>query len=260
MSDRVAVSREGHLAIVSLSHPDRLNVLDRAGWEALADIMASLAEDQDVRCVVIEGSGSRAFSAGSDIGEFPEQRQTPEQVEAYSRALEGGLSALRNCPHPTLALIHGVCVGGGLEIAAGCDLRICSESSRFGAPINRLGLTMSYTELGPIVELVGVSGTLEVLLEGGLLNAQRAYQKGFVNWVVPDDDVEDEVRATAQRIAAGAPLVNRWHKKFVRRLVGGGGPLTGDERQEAYEAFQTDDYREGVQAFLEGRDPRFEGK
>ena len=119
---------------------------------------------------------------------------------------------------------------------------------------------MSYTELGPIVELVGVSGTLEVLLEGGLLDAERAYQKGFVNWVVPDDDVEDEVRATAQRIAAGAPLVNRWHKKFVRRLVGGGGPLTGDERQEAYEAFQTDDYREGVQAFLEGRDPRFEGK
>ena len=260
MSDRVAVSREGHLAIVSLSHPDRLNVLDRAGWEALADIMTSLAEDQDVRCVVIKGSGSRAFSAGSDIGEFSEQRQTPEQVETYSQALEGGLSALRNCPHPTLALIHGVCVGGGLEIAAGCDLRICSESSRFGAPINRLGLTMSYTELGPIVELVGVSGTLEVLLEGGLLNAERAYQKGFVNWVVPDDDVEDEARATAQRIAAGAPLVNRWHKKFVRRLVGGGGPLTGDERQEAYEAFQTDDYREGVQAFLEGRDPRFEGK
>jgi enoyl-CoA hydratase/carnithine racemase len=256
----VAVSREGHLAIVSLSHPDRLNVLDRQGWEALADTMTALGEDPDVHCVMIEGSGDRAFSAGSDIRGFPEERQTPEQVQGYAGALESALSAVRSCPHPTLALIDGVCVGGGLEIAACCDLRICSESSRFGAPINRLGLTMSYNELGPLVELAGASGTLEILLEGGLLDAVRAYQKGLVNRVVPDEEVEDAARATAHRIAAGAPLVNRWHKKFVRRLTDGGGPLTEEERQEAYEAFRTDDYREGVQAFLEGRTPRFEGK
>ena len=260
MSDRVTVSREDHLAIVSLSHPDRLNVLDRQGWESLADIMTALGEDQGVRCVVIKGSGDRAFSAGSDIGGFPQERQTPEQVQAYAQALESALLALRSCPHPTLALIHGVCVGGGLEIAASCDLRICSRSSRFGAPINRLGVTMSYTELGPLVELVGASGTLEILLEGGLLDAEWAYQKGFVTRVVPDEDVEEEARAIAQLITAGSPLVNRWHKKFVRRLTDGRGPPTEDERQEAYEAFQTDDYREGVQAFLERRDPRFEGK
>jgi len=260
MSDRVTASREDHLAIVSLSHPDRLNVLDRRGWEALADVMTVLGGEDDVRCVVIEGSGNRAFSAGSDIGGFPDERHTPEQVQEYARALESALSALRNCPHPTVALIHGVCVGGGLEIAVSCDLRICSESSRFGAPINRLGLTMSYTELNPLVDLVGVSGTLEVLLEGGLLDAQRAYHKGFVNRVVPDDDVAEAARATAHRIAAGAPLVNRWHKKFVRRLADGGAPPTENERREAYEAFETEDYREGVQAFLERRDPRFEGK
>ena len=260
MSDRVRVSREDHLAIVSLSHPDRLNVLDRQGWESLADVMTALGEDQSVRCVIIEGSGDRAFSAGSDIGGFSQERQTPEQVQAYARALESALLALRSCLHPTLALIHGVCVGGGLEIAASCDLRICSQSSRFGAPINRLGVTMSYTELGPLVELVGASGTLEILLEGGLIDAERAFQKGLVNRVVPDEEVEEEARATAQRIAAGAPLVNRWHKKFVRRLTDGRGPPMEDERQEAYEAFQTDDYREGVQAFLERRDPRFDGK
>ena len=260
MSERVTVSREYHLAIVSLSHPDRLNVLDLRGWDALAGIMGSLGEDENVRCVVIEGSGTRAFSAGSDIGGFPEHRHTPEQVQVYAQALESALSALRNCLHPTVALIHGVCVGGGLEIAASCDLRICSESSRFGAPINRLGLTMSYTELSPLVDLVGVSGTLEVLLEGGLLDAERAYHKGFVNRVVPDEDIAEAARATAHRIAAGAPLVNRWHKKFVRRLADGGAPPTEDERREAYESFETDDYREGVQAFLERRDPRFEGK
>ena len=260
MSDRVTVSREDHLAIVSLSHPDRLNVLDRQGWEALANTMTALGEDPGVHCVVIEGSGDRAFSAGSDIGGFTQERQTPEQVQAYGRALESALSALWGCPHPTLALIHGVCVGGGLEIAACCDLRICSESSRFGAPINRLGLTMSYTELDPLVALVGASVTLEVLLEGGLLDAERAYEKGLVNRVVPDQEVEGEARATARRIAAGAPLVNRWHKKFVRRLTDGGGPLTEDERQEPYEAFGTDDYLEGVLALLERRDPRFKGK
>jgi enoyl-CoA hydratase len=260
MSDRVTVSREDDLAIVSLDYPDRLNVLGRQGWEALADVMTVLGEDQDVRCVVIEGSGTRAFSAGSDIGGFPQERQTPEQVQVYAAALESALSALRNCSHPTVALIHGVCVGGGLEIAASCDLRICSESSRFGAPINRLGLTMSYAELGPLVELVGGSVTLEILLEGGLLDAERAYHKGLVNRVVPDEDVAEAARATAHQIAAGAPLVNRWHKKFVRRLTDGEGPPTDDEQREAYEAFETDDYREGVQAFLGRRDPRFEGK
>ena len=151
-------------------------------------------------------------------------------------------------------------MGGGIELAAATDIRIAGESSRFGAPINRLGLTMSYTELAPLVELVGASITLEILLEGGLLDADRAYQKGLVTRVVPDDEVEDEARAIAHRIAAGSPLVNRWHKKFVRRLTDGRGPPTEDERQEAYEAFQTDDYREGVQAFLERRDPRFEGR
>jgi enoyl-CoA hydratase/carnithine racemase len=221
--------------------------------------MTALGEDQSVRCVLIQGSGNRAFSAGSDIGGFPEERQTSEQVQVYAQALESALSVLGNCPHPTLALIQGVCVGGGLEIAASCDLRICSESSRFGAPINRLGLTMSYTELAPLVELVGASITLEILLEGGLLDADQAYQKGLVNRVVPDEDVGDEARALAHRIAGGAPLVNRWHKKFVRRLTDG-APMTEGERREAYEAFQTDDYREGVQAFLERRDPRFDGK
>jgi enoyl-CoA hydratase/carnithine racemase len=259
MSDRVTVSREDHLAIVSLNHPDRLNVLDLRGWHALSDAVKALGEDQSVRCVLIEGSGNRAFSAGSDIGGFPEERQTPEQVQAYAQALESALSVLGNCPHPTLALIQGACVGGGLEIAASCDLRICSESSRFGAPINRLGLTMSYTELAPLVELVGASVTLEILLEGGLLDAERAYQKGLVNRVVPDDEIEQEARALALRIAAGAPLVNRWHKKFVRRLVNG-APITEEERREVYEAFETQDYREGVQAFLERRDPRFGGE
>ena len=153
----------------------------------------------------------------------------------------------------------------GLGLVGGIAALFAVSSAVLAAELLGHAGEHAHAEL-PVLELVtgalfrvGVLATF-VLLEGGLLDAERAYQKGFVNRVVPDDDVEDEARATAQRIAEGAPLVNRWHKKFVRRLVGGGGPLTEDERQEAYEAFQTDDYREGVQAFLEGRDPRFEGK
>jgi len=229
--------------------------------EMMRDIDSAVVRarfDDDVHVIIITGHGEKFFSAGASIQML--DKVTPGFKYNFCLHANETLSRLEQTPKLVIAAMNGHAVGGGLEIAACCDLRICSESSRFGAPINRLGLTMSYTELGPIVEVVGASGTLEVLLEGGLLDAERAYQKGFVNWVVPGDDVEDEARATAQRIAAGAPLVNRWHKKFVRRLVGGGGPLTEDERQEAYEAFQTDDYREGVQAFLEGRDPRFEGK
>ncbi len=260
MSARVTVRREDPLAVVGLDYPDRLNVLDREGWEALAQAMKTLGEASDVHCVVVEGAGGKAFSAGSDISRFPNERSTPEQVLDYARALEGSLSAVRSCPHPTLAVIHGVCVGGGLEIAASCDLRICSQSSRFGAPINRLGLTMSYSELSPLVELVGASGALEMLFEGGLLGAERAYQMGLVNRLAPDDSLEDQAFALARGIAAGAPLVNRWHKKFVRRLMGGAPPLTEEERAEPYEAFRTEDYREGVEAFLDRRAPRFRGQ
>ena len=259
MSERVTVHREDHVAVVSLVHAQRLNVLDRAAWEALTRIVGELGRDDDVRCVVLRGGSPRAFSAGSDITAFPEQRQTPEQVLEYAHVIAGALAAVRACPHPTLALIEGVCVGGGLEIAACCDLRVCGESSRFGAPINRLGLTMSHAELGPLVELVGASGALEVLLEGGVFGAERAYHLGLVNRVAPDDAVVDETMAAAARIAAGAPLVNRWHKKFIRRLSDP-TPLTDEERDEPYEAFQTEDYREGVRAFLEGRPPRFEGR
>ena len=127
--------------------------------------------------------------------------------------------ALAACRHPLVAQIHGICVGGGLEIAALCDLRICGESSRFGAPIKNLGLVMAYAEMAPLIALVGRAVTLELLLEGRILDAAEAKEKGLVTRVVPDADVAAEARAAAQRIAEGAPLVARWHKKFARRLA-----------------------------------------
>ncbi len=150
-------------------------------------------------------------------------------------------------------------MGGGLEIAALCDLRICGESSRFGVPIKNLGLVMAYPEMAPLVRLVGASVALEILLEGRIFGAAEAKEKGLVTRVVPDADVAAEARATAERIAEGAPLVARWHKKFARRLADP-RPLTEAERDECFDCFDTEDFRIGYAAFLAKQKPKFVGR
>jgi enoyl-CoA hydratase/carnithine racemase len=259
MTSEVKVEVTRPIATVRLDRPEKHNVISSAGWRALAKAFRELSDQDDLGCVVVCGTGGRAFSAGSDITAFPKERDTPEDVRAYSEAIGGALRAIRCCRHPTVAAIEGICVGGGLEIAACCDLRVCGESSRFGAPINRLGLTMSYDELEPLVQLLGASPVLELLLSGELIGADRALTYGLVNRVHPDASVLEQGYGLAARIAAGAPLVNRWHKKFVRRLHER-TPLTDTERSETHEAFATRDYREGRAAFLEKREPRFRGE
>jgi len=169
------------------------------------------------------------------------------------------IDALQSCRHPMVAMINGVCVGGGLELAANCDIRICGESSRFGAPINKLGLVMSYAELESLLNLVGRATTLEILLEGRVFGAEEALQKGLVQRVVPDDKVEEEAYATAQRIVDGAPLVARWHKKFIDRLSDP-ALLTRDEVDEGFLCFGTKDFEIGLKAFLDKKKPAFTGR
>jgi enoyl-CoA hydratase/carnithine racemase len=169
------------------------------------------------------------------------------------------MGAIRDCLHPTIAMIKGVCVGGGLELASTCDLRICGESSRFGVPINRIGVIMAYPEISAFIDLVGRATALEILLEGRVFGAQEAKEKGLVTRVVPDEDVEAETYATARRIAEAAPLANRWHKKFARRLLDP-RPLTPEEFDEGFASAGTEDYREGYHSFLEKRKPVFKGR
>ncbi len=169
------------------------------------------------------------------------------------------LSALRDCPVPTVAQIHGACAGAGLEVAIHCDLRIAGDGSKFGAPVQRLGITMPYPEIAALMELVGRATTIEILLEGRMFGAREAYEKGLVCRVVPDSAVEEEARASARRIADGAPLVHRWHKKFVRRLLDP-PPLTAAEIAESYAACATEDYRTGIAAFLAKEKPQFQGR
>jgi enoyl-CoA hydratase/carnithine racemase len=259
VGETILVERAGPIATVVLDRPDKLNALTRAMWAALGDEIAKLSADDAVRCIVLRGAGEKAFSPGNDIGEFANERSNKAQAAEYGATMHRTAAALASCRHPLVAQIHGICVGGGLEIAALCDIRICGEGSRFGAPIKNLGLVMAYAEMEPLVRLVGPAVALEILLEGRIFGAREAKEKGLVTRVVPDADVASEARATAERIAEGAPLVARWHKKFARRLAQG-QPLTDAERDECFDCFDTEDFRIGYAAFLAKRRPEFKGR
>lgn len=257
--ESILVERDGAIATVVLNRPEKLNAMTRPMWQALGEAMDRLSADDSIRCVVLRGAGEKAFSPGNDIAEFETERANRSQAIAYGHTMHEAARAITDCRHPTLARIHGICVGGGLEIAALCDLRICGESSRFGAPIKNLGLVMAYPEMTPLVRLAGAAVALEILFEGRIFGAQEAREKRLVNRVVADDRVAAECDETAHRIAEGAPLVARWHKKFARRLADP-APLTEAEYLEAFDCFDTEDFRTGYQAFLAKQKPRFNGR
>jgi len=259
MEELIKVSRDGTIATVTLNRPEKLNALTKGMWRDLGHAMDTLSADDALRCIIVRGAGEKAFSPGNDIAEFCRERANKAQAMEYGHIMHTTARAIAHCRHPLVAEIHGVCVGGGLEIAALCDLRICGESSRFGAPIKNLGLVMAYPEIVPLVRLVGSDVALEILLEGRIFDAAEARDKRIVTRVVPDDQVAAEARATAERIAEGAPLVARWHKKFVRRLADT-EPVAPHEYDECFDCFDSEDFRIGYAAFLAKQKPQFVGR
>jgi enoyl-CoA hydratase len=265
MADQIAspstitVTRDDAVVTVTLDRAAKLNAMTKTMWQTLGKTFDELSADDSVRCIVLRGAGEKAFSPGNDIGEFETDRSNVEQARAYGALMHSTIHSIASCRHPIVAMIHGICVGGGLEMASLCDLRICGESSRFGVPVNRLGLVMAHAELSGLVQLVGASTALEIVLEGRVFGAHEAFEKGLVTRVVSDADVEGEAYASAKRIAAGAPLVARWHKQFARRLTDP-APLTAAEIDEGFACFGTEDFRIGYQAFLAKTTPVFKGK
>ncbi len=259
MAGQILCAREGTVATVTLTNPGKLNALDFAMWESLSTTMRALSADDSVRCVILRGEGEQAFAAGGDIEEFLVRRDTVERAMEYHAQVGAALQAIAQCRHPSIALIQGACIGGGLEIAAQCDLRICGESSRFGAPINKLGFSMYPGEMEGLLHLAGAATVLELLLEGRIFNAVEASAKGLVTRVVTDHEVVAEALATAQRICAGAPLVASWHKQWIRRLQHD-IPLSHEELRASFAFLDTEDYREGIDAFIGKRRPLFKGR
>jgi len=255
----VRVEKRGQIATLTLSNPGKRNALDLAAWGKLSYAIASLDMDRNLRCVVVRGDGTEAFAAGADLSEFSEVRANAAQAKDYGDAVAMALSTLQGCRHPTVAMIYGACAGGGLELACCCDIRIAGNSAKLGIPINRIGNALSPPEMKPALDLVGPAVVLEMLLEGRMIDADEALQKGLVNRVVADDELSENTYATASRIAAGAPLAAQMNKKTLRRLKNP-KPLSEQELFDSYAACDSADYAEGIRAFLAKEIPQFEGR
>ncbi len=254
----IRLEKNDVVATVTLSNPGKLNAINVAMWNALAEVFKLLSKDEELRCVIVRGDHHN-FAAGADIEEFSRVRSTMEQGIRYHRETTAqALDAIAHCIHPTIAAIEGVCVGGGLEIACACDLRIAAPNARFGIPINRLGFPLAPDELRYLLQLVGKATLLEMLLEGRVFPAAEAREKGLLHRIV--DDVPTDALQTAERIVQGAPLAARMNKKMVRRLSPQPVPLSPQEMAEAFAFLASQDYREGVRTFLDKTKPVFLGK
>jgi len=247
------------IATIWLNRPEKHNAMSLEVFGALHKVFDGLDRNPDLRCIVLRGAGGKAFSAGADISEFETVRKDKAAARAYADVSTPASAAVIACRHPTIALIEGLCVGGGFGLATLCDLRVCGEGSRFGVPVKRLGLVESAEELEFQVKKFGASAMLQILLVGDLLPAAEAYHYGIVNKVVPDGEVEAAAMAWAAKIAEGAPLTARWHKQFIYRLLDP-APLTEADRDVGFDAFDTEDFQRGYQAFLKKEKPSFVGR
>ncbi len=250
------------MATVTLNHPERMNAIELEMWAALGRLMPELEADASARDVVFRGAGERAFSAGADISRFAKERSNSAQGREYAARFLVGLDAVDAFPKPTLSLIRGACVGGGVELAAATDLRIAGETSRFGVPVAKLGLVAGYSELRRFVQTIGPARTLDMLLTARLFSAQEMLEAGFLARVVPDGEVERAAYDAAEQVASLAPLVHLWHKGFVKKILRDPAlsGLTEEETARQFACFDTRDFQEGVAAFLEKRPPRFQGR
>jgi enoyl-CoA hydratase/carnithine racemase len=250
----------GEVAAVTLDSPGKLNAITESMWRALARGFTELASLSELRAVLVRGAGGN-FAAGADIDEFERVRGDRANGRRYHlETIALAMNAIGNCPVPVVAAIEGVCVGGGLEVAVACDLRIASETSRIGAPVGRIGFPFALPELVPLIRLVGPAVAAELLLEGRLLTADEAAARGLVSRAVPADRFEQEIRDCLGRICVGSPRAARENKSNIRRLVARGGRYTEHELDESFGFLESEDYREGVAAFLAKRTPRFSGR
>lgn len=259
MHAKIMIEASAPSATVWIDNPGKRNALTRSMWVDIGEAFRRFGEDDELRCIVLRGAGTEAFASGADIEEFATVRADREQALEYGRHVHEALAAVRECPVPVLAAIDGACVGGGLELASVCDLRICTQRSRFGIPVAALGATLAYAELEGLMALAGRGVALELLLEGRIWSAGEALAKGLVSRVVDATVFDETVHGAVQRICAGAPLSARWHKKFVNRLSRL-PELSAADVAEGFACFDTEDYRIGTVAFLAKARPSFVGR
>ena len=250
------------VARLAIVNPARRNALDHEILNALAEVMPQLDRGIEIRCVVITGSGEM-FSAGYDIGDIPDETFSTDAEALVAHPFHAAMEAVGAHPYPVLAAINGHCLGGGLELAVRCDLRLCAVSAKLGMPPAKLGLIYSHTGLRKFIDVVGYARTKELFLVGRNLSGPRAMAIGLVNDTVPDEKLPEDAVALAAEIAAGAPLSARGNKQAIETL-NSNPVLTPEQERELIElrrsCFESEDFREGIRAFGEKRKPQWRGR
>jgi enoyl-CoA hydratase/carnithine racemase len=259
MTDDVYLESDGPIAQIVLNRPAKRNAVTFAMWQRLPELFAEFEQDRQLKVLVLRGAGDRAFSAGADISEFETLRASSEGTQAYNAAAEHAQTALASMAKPTIALVRGACVGGGCGLALSCDIRFGDQSAVFAITPARLGLVYPVGVTKRLVDLVGPAQAKAILYTGMKINAERAYELGLVNDLFDEDTLEANTLAFARTITERAQYSVRSTKRIVN-LIADGLAQENDETVALRDgAFDTEDYREGVRAFLEKRPAAFKG-
>jgi enoyl-CoA hydratase len=253
--------RDGNIGHLIFNNPAKLNAVSLDMWEKASAVLDGFAADPGIRAVVVSGNGGKAFVSGADISKFESERASEEAAAKYNATSLKVYEALYHFAKPTIAKITGYCIGGGMNLAACCDLRFCNEGAKFGIPAAKLGLGYGYAPIKRAAEIVGLSRTMEMIYTARQFTATEAYAIGLVNRVLPDAELDAVVAETCALISANAPMTIALAKATARELGQPSASRDLDKLAAMSKAcFDSADYTEGRKAFMEKRKPQFHGK
>ncbi len=259
--DKILGTKKGAIGTLTFNYPEKLNAISPEMSQAAGRLLDDFDADPAIRVVILRGAGTKAFVSGGDISKYEGNRSTPEQIAAYNKMTAGFRASLRGIGKPTIAMIRGWCLGGGLAIALNCDLRICSEDAQFGVPAAKLGIGYSAESLGQLIELAGPSVAKEILFTARRYTAYEAHRVGIVNHVCQAAMLESFVNSYAETMAGNAPLSIVAAKRVIDEYVKDPEKRNQKLADDAVAAcFASNDYKEGRKAFMEKRKPVWTGK
>jgi enoyl-CoA hydratase len=258
---KLTVEKRGAVGWIVFDSPARRNAINGAMWRGIPEAMAKFDADAQVRCVAFRGAGTQAFASGADISEFEKNRAARTSVEAYDGLLDQVLHAIQDSRKPSLAMIHGFCMGGGLEVALACDLRYCGESAQFGVPAAKLGIAYNVEGHKRLIETVGHASAREIMYLGRRYSAAEGLAMGLVNAIFPDAALEGETAKIIDTLCQNAPLSIANSKTIIEEYVKASGAPDAARMHAAIErCAKSADYEEGRKAFMEKRKPKFQGQ